>query len=160
MFHCVDQDLRVHHEGSIATEGDAVTRLLRQGGRKQRAGRKAHVGGAGFGEGIAGAIVFHDLKAIGLHIAGIEELGCTDFFGEIGDDLNCRRLGQDWPLPRFVAQRRAFEALALVSRPLRFFSVQARSQSFLLALVFDFSDFTARRLATAEMSPINASVLL
>ena len=102
VFDGVDQDLRVHHERTITAEGNAIARLLRQSRREQRTRRKAHIGRAGFGESIASAVVLHNLEAVGLHIAGIKKFRSTDFFGEIGDDLDRRRLRQDRLLPGFV----------------------------------------------------------
>ena len=63
-------------------------------------------------------VVLHDLEAVGLHVAGIEELGGADLLGEVGDDLDGGGLAQRGPLPDLVANRRGLEARALVGGPL------------------------------------------
>ena len=50
--------------------------------------------------------------------------------------------------------------MALVGRPFSLFCRAGLEPALLFALARDFSRIAARRSATAEMSPINASVLL
>ena len=61
--------------------------------------------------GVASAVVLDDLEAVGLHVAGIEELGSADRLGEVGDDLDGGRLAQRGPLPHLRRERGRLEAL-------------------------------------------------
>src|SRR6185437_10147070 len=102
----------------IAAERDAVTRLVGQRAAKQRARRKAHVRCARLGEGVAGAVVLDDLEAVGLHVAGVEELRGALLFGEIGDDLDRRGLREYRLFPDRIVERRTRIAFLLVADPL------------------------------------------
>ena len=91
MFDGIDQDLRVHHERSVAGKRNSVPRFVGQCRGQQGAGREAHIGSAGFGERFSGPVVLDNLETVGLHITGIEEFGGGDLFRKIGDDLyRCR----------------------------------------------------------------------
>lgn len=91
MDHAVYQDLGIHDKTAIAGKRNAVTPLVRQGRSEQGADREAHVGSPGFGKRLPGALIFHDLEAVGLHVAGVEDLDRLHGPSEFRDDTNGRR---------------------------------------------------------------------
>src|SRR5437016_2895891 len=83
---------------------------------------------------MAAVIVFYELEAVRLHIACVEKLRSANLFGKISDDLYRCRLRQHRLLPRFVVQRRALEAPALVSGPFRLFTCAYLEPSVLVCI--------------------------
>ena len=65
----IDENLRVHREGAITRDRQAVERPGGQRRRKQGRDGKAHVAGAGFRERPSESIILHNLEPVGLHVA-------------------------------------------------------------------------------------------
>ncbi len=99
----IDQDLRVHREGTIPGQRQSVKWFGCHPGRQQGGNRKSHVGGSALGEGLPGLFILHHLEAVGLHIPGIEETNGSVLPCPLGRDHDGSRLAEYLFSPVFVA---------------------------------------------------------
>ena len=104
MLAAVNQDLRVHSEGAIAGQRQAIEGLGCHTGCQQGRDGKAHIRSAGFRKGLTGSVILNDLEPIGLHIPGVKE---TDHILSLGPgcgNLDGSRLGQHECTPIGILQ--------------------------------------------------------
>jgi len=102
MLYAIDQDLRIHREGAIPGERQGIEGFGGDASGKQGGNRETHVGSTGFGIGLAGMLIFHDLESIRLDIPGIKKTRDRSHLGPVCGDLDRGRLGEDSLSPVIV----------------------------------------------------------